>query len=183
MKGRLLQGCDNKHYALQDFFENNNRLKCRECGCLLDPYYRSLRIDFKSNFDFSSTYEGVYIVSKRFKKYIQQEGYKNLIFYPVNEEQIFFYFQVLNSIIKIDVEKSGISYKEKCETCGHPSEIIGGFDIFIEQTLPLADGFYTTNIFWRSHYIFWPEILIGEDTYEKLMSQKFKGINMGNKVY
>lgn len=110
MKGRLLQGRNNKHYALQDFFTNNNRLRCPECGCLLDPYFRSLRIDFKSKFDFSSTYEGVYIVSKRFMTYIQQAGYKNFIFYPVNMESLFFYFQVLNSVININIEKSGISY-------------------------------------------------------------------------
>lgn len=183
MKGRLLQGRNNKHYALQDFFTNNNRLRCPECGCLLDPYFRSLRIDFKSKFDFSSTYEGVYIVSKRFMTYIQQAGYKNFIFYPVNMESLFFYFQVLNSVININIEKSGISYQAKCNTCNNPREITGGLDIFIEQAAPLADGFYTSNIYWRSHYIYWPEILIGEETYKKLKAQSFMGIDMANKVF
>lgn len=182
MKGRIIQGQDNKHYALREFFENN-RLKCPECGCLLDPYYRSLRIDFKSKLDFSSTYEGIFIVSKRFKEYIQIEGYQNVIFYPVNEMNNFFYFQTLNNYIKINVEKSGIIIKEKCTACNYPKEIIGGVNIFLYQETPLSDGFYTTDTYWRTHYIYWPELIIGLETYEKLKAQKFKGLDMVAKVY
>lgn len=183
MKGRIIQGSDNKQYALQEFFGDNNRLRCPECGCLLDPFYRSMRIDFKSKYDFSATYEGVFVVSKRFRDYIQSERYSNVIFYPVNEENSFFYFQVLNNVIKIDAEKSRIEFKEKCMTCHYPKEVIGGFDIFIAQEAPLLDGFYTTDVYWRTHYIYWPEFLIGQETYEKLKAQKFKGLDMVAKVF
>jgi len=183
IKGRIIQGSDNKENVLQEFFDNNSRLRCPECGCLLDPYYRPLRIDFKSKFDFSSTYEGIYIVNKRFKDYIQSEGYDNVIFFPVNEKNDFFYFHVLNNIIIINKEKSGIVYKEKCETCHYPKSITGGFKIFIQQHKPLSDGFYTTDLYWRTNYIFSPLILIGLDTYHKLKEQKFKGLDMVAKVF
>lgn len=81
IKGREVQGSDNKQYALEEFFADGNRLRCPGCGCLLDPYYRSLRIDYKSKFDFSTTYDNVDIVSKRFKDYIQSENYQNVVFF------------------------------------------------------------------------------------------------------
>lgn len=178
MKGRSITASDNKRYALQEFFDNNNRLKCPECGSLLDPYYRSLRIDFKSNFDFSSTYKGVFINSWRFKDYIQSQGYDNVIFFPVNEKNDFFYFHVLNNVVKVDIAKSGIMYKAKCNTCNYPKDIYGGFETFIKQEEPLSDGFYTTDVYWRTHYCYRPRILIGLDTYQKLKEQKFKGLDM-----
>ena len=183
MKGRLIQGNDNKQYALQEFFDDDNRLRCSECGCLLDPYYRSLEIDFKSKFDFSTTYDGVNIVSKRFKDYIQSEGYDNVIFFPVNNNNNFFYFHVLNEIIILDKEKTGIKYDKKCNACNYPEEIIGGIEIFIKQKEPLSDGFYTTDLYWRTHYLYGPKILIGQKTYEKLKVQKFKGLDIAAKVF
>lgn len=183
MKGRAITASENKHYALQEFFDNNNRLKCPKCGCLLDPYYRSLHIDFKSKFDFSATYEGVFIVSRRFKEFIQSSEYKNLIFFPVNERNDFFYFHVKNNVIQIDEKKTGIKYDKKCKTCNYPRNIYGGAEIFIKQTEPLPDGFYTSDLFWRTHYIFRPEILIGLETYEKLKVQKFKGLDMVRKIF
>ena len=182
IKGRIVMGSSNKHHALQEFFDNN-RLKCDECGCLLDPYYRSLRIDFKSKFEFSYTYEGVAIVNQRFKDFIQTEGYNNVIFFPVNEKNEFFYFHVLNNYIEINKEKSGIVYEDLCKTCNYPSEIIGGFEIYLKQVDPLIDRFYTTDVYWRTHYSYRPWVVIGNETHRKLKMQKFKGLDMFAKVY
>jgi len=183
IKGREMQGIDNKQYALSEFFENKNRLRCPECGCLLDPYYRSLRIDFKSKFDFSTTYDNVDIVSKRFKDFIQLEDYRNVVFFPVNENNEFFYFHILNNPVQVNVEKSGIKYKEKCNTCLYPKEIIGGFDIFLNQEEPLLDCFYTSDVYWRTHNMFGYRIFIGIETYNKLHAQKFKGLDLAAKVF
>jgi hypothetical protein len=183
IKGRAITASVNKQYALQEYWEPNNRLKCRECECLLDPYYRSLRIDFRSKFDFSQTYEGVYITSKRFKDYILNSQYDNLIFYPVNEKNEFFYFQVLNSVVKFDKKKSGIKIGKKCTSCGYPM-VYGGAEFFLVQSEPLSDGFYLSDIYWRAGGSgYRPRILIGLDTYENLKAQKFSGLDMVRKVY
>jgi len=183
MKGKAITASVNKKYALMEFFDSDNRLKCPECECLLDPYYRSLRIEFNSHYDFSCTYDGVFITSKRFKEYIQSMSYKNLIFYPVNENNIFFYFQVMNSVVVVDKNKTGIKYDKKCKTCNYPSQIFGGPKIFIDQAEPLADGFHTTDTYWRTGSGYRPKILIGLETYEKLKTQKFKGLDMARNIF
>ena len=182
-KARQLQGSNNKGYALEEFFDNKNRLKCTECGCLLDPYYRTLRIDFKSKFDFSTTYDHVDIVSKRFKEYVQSEGYSNVIFFPVNERNDFFYFHVLNNVVLIDIEKSGIIHDRQCNTCFYPRNIYGGSEIYLSQSEPLSDGFFNTDIYWRTHNVFGPRVFIGLETYEKIKAQKFTGLDMYRKIY
>ena len=183
IKGRVITASMNKQYALQEYFDPNNRLKCPECNGLLDPYFRSLRIDFKSKFDFSQTYEGVYIISLKFKEYILNSKYSNLIFYPVNERNDFFYFIVINSIAVLDRKKSAIKTGKKCKSCCYPM-VYGGAELFLVQNEPLSDGFYVSDIYWRDGGSGnRPRILIGLETYEKLKTQNFSGLDMVRKVY
>jgi hypothetical protein len=184
MKCFRMTGAESKTYALPEFFDKGNRLRCDSCGCLLDPFYRTLKLNFSSKRDVLVTYDGILIVSKRFKDFTVQSGWgEEIIFYPINEDGHFFYFTVPNNIVKIDKIKTGITFRENCVKCGYPSEIFGGEKIFLKDSDVLLEGFYRSDLFWRTHYIFRPAIFVGINTAQMLKEQKFSGLDLYRKIF
>lgn len=186
MKCYRLTGTENKVHALPEFFEKSSRFRCATCGCLLDPYARTNALDYNGKLDVSCTYDGALIVSRRFRDFVLDECNANsfdIVFYPINGNSSHYYFQILNSIVALDKEKSGILCKERCIECGYYSEVIGGEKLFIAHENQIVHGFFRSDVFWRTHYIFRPAVFVGIETAEKLKAQKFKGIDLYRKIF
>lgn len=188
MELATLFGQDNKSYSNILFFEKeNNTIICKSCKSVNSPYYFDKSIDLKkTDLDFSVTYEGKIIVSKRFKNYCIESKFENTVFIPLDSVSGFYYFLILGKTLFIDIKKSGIKRSKTCKECGYYKEIIGSPDkLFVTSYNPkIKNGFYQTDIYWRTHNVFNPQILITLETMAELKNQKFKGLHFakGSKI-
>ncbi|HEY5463766.1 MAG TPA: hypothetical protein VIJ95_10965 [Hanamia sp.] len=147
--------------------------KCSKCGYRTD--YRYTNKDFKlkrKTLDFSSTHDGVTIVSLKFKEFCNRYGYDGLEFVELPKTPNFFQFYIKDNIIKYEA-----SFKEKiCHNCGQYESVIGP-SMRLENVLePLADGFYQSDLWFASGNEKSPVLIISPITKEKLAREGFKNI-------
>jgi hypothetical protein len=172
-----LIGQDNMSHSNPAFFDDKS-MKCDVCECVVAPYIFDRNIKLKKKgLDYSFTYEGGVVVSSRFKKFCQDREIENIIFAPLAQETDFFNLLVLSNPINVDVERSGIKMSSKCVQCGYYSQVFGGIDLYLCQPVPSGIGMYNTDIYWRSHYVFKQNIIVGIDTMTLLKKEKFKGLS------
>ena len=179
--GNSLTGQENSSYAIPGFFDEKSKVRCVECGSLNSPFYFDSELQLKKrNLDYSSSYEGAEIVSDKFRKFCISNNFRNLLFTPINSINGFYFFQVLGQMVEVDTDKSQLTFGEICSACGFNKEIFGGIELFIRNKI--LSGFYTTDIYWRTHFLFRPHFIIDLETTKILKSQKFKGLYF-KKVY
>lgn len=180
--GYWISGYDNDSYMTgccdKLFPEAGNVPKCEKCGYRTD--YRYTNRDFvlkRKTMDFSSTYDGITIVSLKFKEFCNRYGYENLVFGELPKALGFFQFYVEGNILGYDA-----GLKEKfCDTCGQYESVVRPIIESIGMTKPLPDGFYQSNLWFGSGNEKSPLTIISPATKEKLAREKFKNICM-NKI-
>jgi hypothetical protein len=175
--GYEISGYDNDSYMTGScdklFPELMTIPKCDKCSYRTD--YRYTNKDFKlkrKTLDFSSTYDGITIVSLKFKEFCSRYSYKNIDFIPLPKSPNFFQLNIIDNILKYTAR-----LKENfCDKCGQFESIIGAsmeFENFVE---PLADGFYQSDLWFASGNEKSPILIISPITKEKLLIEKFKNI-------
>ena len=95
--GYELFGWDNNSHMTGSceklFTELKDIPRCKVCGYRTDYRYNDPEFILRrKGFDFSSTYDGIEIVSLRFKEFCQQNGYDNLVFIPLLKAPNYFQF-------------------------------------------------------------------------------------------
>jgi len=176
--GYWISGYDNNSYMCGSceklFPELTDIPKCTQCGYRLD--YRYNNKDFRlrrKTLDFSSTYDGVTIVSQRFKDFCVRNGYDNIAFIALSQTPFFYQFYINGNAIKYEA-----GMKEKyCDACGQYESVIGPM-ISDEITEPLKDGFYQSDLWFASGNEKSPIIIISPETKVKLEQEKIKNICM-----
>ncbi|MCO5950074.1 hypothetical protein [Mucilaginibacter flavidus] len=174
--GNDLSGPDNYSYMNQDQHEVN------VCDCL--DYVRNRRLHIspkfklkKTQYDVSYTFDSYLIVSERFKDFCIQNNYENVVFYSLPNNPKKFFMDILNQK-RYDLTIEGIRYIEFNPACGEYNEVVGAHPIYLEDSTPLADGFYRTDIEFGRSYAKGPLYMVGVETREKLKMEKFKGLYM-----
>ena len=147
--------------------------KCDTCGYRKD--YRYTNKDFKlkrKTLDFSSTYDGITIVSLKFKEFCTRYGYKNLVFIDLPKSPSYFQFYIKGNILNYNAR-----LKEKlCDKCGQYESIIGP-SLQLDQIIkPLEDGFYQSDLWFASGNEKSPVMIISQETKQNLEKEKFKNI-------
>lgn len=180
--GYWISGYDNDSYMTgccdRLFPEAGNVPKCEKCGYRTD--YRYTNLDFRlkrKTMDFSSTYDGITIVSLKFKEFCLRYGYDNLRFVELPESPGFFQFYVEGNIIEYDAGES----ERLCDACGLYESIVQPIIKCNGTTEPLSDGFYQSNLWFGSGNEKSPLTIISPATKEKLAREKLKNICM-NKI-
>jgi hypothetical protein len=172
--GYEISGYDNDSYmtgTCDTLFDLPFLPKCDKCGYRTD--YRYTNKDFilkRKTLDFSSTYDGVTIVSLKFKEFCGRYGYSNLIFVGLPKSSDYFQFYINNSVIKYDA-----SLKENlCDSCGQYESVIGPSAQLNSIAEPLPDGFYQSDLWFASRNEKSPIIIISPITLGYLTKDKFK---------
>jgi hypothetical protein len=174
--GYELTGYDNDSYmtgSCDKLFDLPFLPKCDKCGYRTD--YRYTDKDFKikhRTMDVSSTYDGVQIVSLKFKEFCDRYDYKNLIFVDLPKSPSFYQFYIEGNIIPYSAR-----LKEKlCDKCGQYESTIGPTLQLENFSEPLKDGFYQSDLWFGSGNGKSPVIIISPDTKEKLIKEGFNNI-------
>jgi len=176
--GYEISGYDNNSYmtgSWNKFLPEINSIiaKCDKCGYKLD--YKFINPHFKlkkKTLDISSTYDGVTIVSLKFKEFCLRYGYSNLEFIELPSEPNFFFFAIKNKLLTYNY-----SLKEKfCEKCGQYESITGPYLNVDKINEPLPDGFYQSDLWFASGNEKSPVILIAPSTKINFDKENFKNI-------
>ncbi|HZX60003.1 MAG TPA: hypothetical protein VFE54_14810 [Mucilaginibacter sp.] len=147
--------------------------KCDVCGYRTD--YRYTNRDFilrRKTLDFSSTYDGVTIVSLKFKEFCIRYEYNNLVFAPLPKAPNFFQFYILGNVIEYDARLK----ENLCSACGQYESIVGPTIKLENINEPLADGFYQSDLWFASGNEKSPVMIIAPKTLENLKVEKFKNL-------
>lgn len=177
--GYIISGYDNDSWMTGScdklFHEAGNVPKCKKCA--YRTHYRYTNPNFRlkrKTMDFSSTYDGITIVSLKFKEFCLRCGYDNLRFVELSKSPGFFQFYVEGNIIEYDA-----GLKEKfCDACGQYESVVAPIIKGSGITEPLHDGFYQSDLWFGSGNEKSPLTIIAPVTKEKLAIEKFKNICM-----
>ncbi len=146
--------------------------QCKICGYRTDYRYNNpgfiLR---KKGLDFSSTYDGINVVSIKFKEFCDQNRYDNLVFIPLLKAPGYFQFYIKGNIIEYTAHRKEIF----CECCEQFESVIGPGINLEKINEPLIDGFYQSDLWFASGNEKSPITILAPDTFRKLKAEKFKG--------
>lgn len=173
--GYYISGQDNDSYLNDAFYEKNI------CDCIDFVKNRQdfINKDFKikkTKFDFSYTYDGALIASKRFKDFCEDNSLDNIDFYQLNS-QIGFYLVKVNQIVKFDTERRDTRFLELSNSCGEYNEVIGATPIYLKDNIELKNGFYRTDIEFGRGSAKAPLILVDKEGFKLLKKVNFKGLS------
>jgi hypothetical protein len=175
--GYRISGYDNNSYMTgccdRLFPEAGDVPKCETCGYRTDYRYTNNNFVLKrKTIDFSSTYDGVTIVSLKFKEFCKRYGYKNLVFVKLPKSQNFFQFYIDGNVLEFDANK-----KDKfCEVCRQYKSVVVPSMKLENVAEPLPDGFYQSDLWFGSGNEKRPITIISPITKANLDIEKFKNI-------
>jgi hypothetical protein len=121
--------------------------QCPVCSYRTD--YRVTNPKFilkRKNYDFSFTYDGIIIVSIRFKDFCLSQGYKNFVFVPLPKYPRFFQFYVEGNTIEYKAHQK----ENFCEYCLQYESVIGAAMNLEKVDNALADGFYQSDLWFAT---------------------------------
>jgi len=148
--------------------------KCDKCGYRTDYRYNNLNFKLKrKTLDFSSTYDGITIVSLKFKEFSIRNGFDNLEFIELPKSPNFFQFYIKDNVIKYEARLK----ENLCDRCGQFESIIGPSMEVENLQEPLVDGFYQSDLWFASGNEKSPITIISPATKEKFVKEKFTNIH------
>lgn len=179
--GYELTGYDNDSYmtgSCEKLFEIPEIPKCKKCGYRLDYKFTNKSFKLKrKTLDISETYDGITIVSLKFKEFCIRNKYTNLTFIDLPNAPNFYQLYIVGNTLKYEA-----ILKEKfCEECQQYESVVGPSLNKENITKPLNDGFYQSDLWFASGNEKSPTIIISSETLKKLKIEKIKGI-CSNKI-
>jgi hypothetical protein len=174
--GYTLFGYDNDSYMLNDD-ENLESPTCQECGFLLDFNYHNPFFKIKrKQHDLSHPYDMGFIVSLKFKEFIEREGYSGIECKKFELEPNFYQLIVKRKVI-FDHERREVQFKNYCIFCSNYEEAIGADPAFLKNIhSELEDGFYRSDLLFGSKNHKSPVLIVGIETQKKMKREKLKGL-------
>lgn len=172
--GFTVYGPDNGTFM----FEDNDALEtCPVCGFRIDffahnPAYRAK----KRRSDLLATYDGQWIVSRRFREVCEQHALPGVQFLSFRDEPLYSHL-LLTRIIPFDAERREVDFIKYCASCGNYDEVIGANPAYLKRRPPLEDGFYRTDLLFASGNGKHPVILVAESTKQLLLKEGLKGLD------
>jgi len=178
MIGYRLDGHDNGSHA---FYDRPDVRRCAACGELLDKWNESLtrlRVRGRRKFDISATYDGVLVVSHRFRGACEANALTGLEFTSLPRDPD---FSAINSpdVVQFDAERAHTQFINRCSTCGRYKEVIGPDPVSLKPGNTIPDrGFVRTDLEFASGDEKHPLILCGTTTGQILKQSGLKGLEL-----
>lgn len=154
--------------------------RCETCGELLDKWNElltGLKIK-RRKYDIASTYDGVTVVSQRFKDFVEVESLSGLVFQQLPDDPKFYAIQA-EPVVKFDAERRGTMFENRCPVCGRYEEVIGATPVYLKEgeTLPVR-GFARTDLEFASGDEKHPLLLCDLEAGRVLKNAGLKGLDL-----
>jgi hypothetical protein len=159
--GYRLAGDVNGSHA---FYGREDLKRCKRCNGLLAKWEESLVglvLRMRRRCDISTTYDGVLVVSERFRAFCAENVLTGAIFVPLPDDPGFFRLDSKN-IVEFDAERAGTRFINRCDVCGQFESVVGTRPFFLKPGSAIPDmGFARTDLEFASGDEKGPEILCG----------------------
>lgn len=166
--------CDAYYYE-----DAQEALFCPSCGSYVGEshYYPDQLSIKKLEKDFSFTYDGELLLSRRAVRFLQSEADSKLHFHKVNTEPEIYVLETTETV-SFDSDKRKTSFVNPCSLCGNFESIVGATPVFLKNegdvgSLSLA----STDLKFGSSREKSPLHIVGEGLGRKL-EKTFKEIDL-----
>ena len=178
MIGYELLRHDNGAFA---FAERNDLRRCVECGHLLAKWQESLaglKIPRKRKSDISLTYDGLTVMSQKFKDVCKANQLEGTVFAELPDDPGFFAF-ASNIIVSIDAEQGGVRYETKCSACGKFAWVGRPHPVILKKGSNIPDrGFAQSDLEFAHKDEKCPMIFCGMTAAQILRQAGLKGLDL-----
>ncbi len=89
---------------------------CPNCKSPIDPSYANSDIKVPARYEMLATYDGHFLVHRRFRQFCFDRGYRDVEFVPADKKGKYFDFKP-QRILEVDVERSIPEFVDFCQTC------------------------------------------------------------------
>ncbi len=175
MIGFAFYGHDNGTY----FFKNRVDVRrCGECGHLLHKWSETvsgIRLANES-FDVSCSYDGVHVVSQRFKVVYDSCGFSGLEFRLLYDT---FYFVLPTEQVRFDFARRKTRFMKQCDACQFYESVTGATPVFLKRGETISPrAFARTDIEFGSGDEKAPLYLCGVDVGQTLREADLAGLGL-----
>jgi hypothetical protein len=151
-----LSAINNHAYFFEGAPEN---IFCKTCGCCIYPCYLPVELKTTNKADIGATYDRRFIVSLRFKEYIESLKL-DVELSLINEKKQLFLIRP-----KHVISYSAQQQENLCSTCHQYFDCVAPLPIFYQETgKPLEYGMFFTSIGFGSGKEKSPSIILGIET-------------------
>lgn len=199
MREFVIWGQDNDSYAFREYpsLTDNQRIhqeivpdmsgasrpglhRCDLCGKLMakaDEPLSGLVIK-KRKYDVSCTYDGIDIVSQRFKTVYEVEHLSGLVFRQLPQDPAFFAIYA-SKIVEFDAERRETEFENLCARCGQYESVIGVTPAFLKPGSDIGEReFCRTDLEFGSDDDKSPLVICGGEAAEALRQARLKGLDL-----
>lgn len=165
------------------FFEGRTDVKrCPVCKELLAKWDEDLTVEHlvvpihrrKKKYDISCSYDGVQVVSRRFKDLYDRSGMTGLRFTDLGDDA---FATRATVVVPFDAQRRGTRFVKKCETCGRYESVVGAVPpLLLPGTTVPPMSFACTDLEFASGDEKSPVLLCGEGVAKILWAAKLNGI-------
>ncbi|WP_196141203.1 hypothetical protein [Aliikangiella sp. G2MR2-5] len=158
------------------FFDEGEFKRCPECNELLDKWNEDLsntKISKRLKADISCSYDGVTVVSSRFKDVCEANELTGLNFYQLNND---YYWILPDSVIRFDSGRKGLIFEEKCSECNNYESVVGASPVVLLESSIRKGNFAKTDLEFASNDEKHPLIICDEKAYSVLSKSDLKGL-------
>lgn len=199
MEVYAIYGKDNDSYAFRDAPEltENQRVhqaivpdmsgesradlrRCEACGELLDKWNEPLAgfVVKKRKLDIGSTYDGVTVVSVRFKSAYESDGLSGLMFRQLPDDPEFFAIRPERSV-EYDADRRGTRFIKPCAQCGCYESVVGATPVYLKPGAGVEPNeFVRTDLEFGSDDEKSPLLLCGNSAAAALQAADVKGLEL-----
>lgn len=163
-----------------DLYRNrhgSSSLLCSACGRKLDSSWINpgYRVGRRSR-DACTTYDGYFLVSRRFRDAWESSGHEGAIFDRLPSDPEFFALRS-NRRVSFDAVSRGTQFDDYCSSCRSYATVVGATPVrLVGVHQPLAPGLYRTDLEFACGIEQHPLLLVGVETHGILRPARLKGL-------
>jgi hypothetical protein len=168
-----------QHNDLYFFDERTDLHRCAACGHMLSKWEADLTvvpIKKYRRYDVGTSYDGVRVVSKRFKSLYEDSGMTGLLFTPLEHD---LYAIRAQDVVLYDQHCQGTRFEDKCEVCGEYESVVRGTPVCLMPGASVpALGFVRTDLEFATKDEKHPLTICGDEAAKILKAAKLKGLSL-----
>jgi len=168
--------------GLYFFYGRADVKRCPACEELLAKWDEDLTVALnvipihrrKRRYDISSSYDGVSVVSRRFKELYDRTALTGLRFSDLGDDA---FAICATEVVQFDTQRRGTRLEKKCDVCGRYESVVGATPPCLlpgRVVSPLS--FARTDLEFGSADEKSPLLLCGDDVAQILWAAKLKGV-------
>jgi hypothetical protein len=176
LQGYYLVANDNDSYIQEEFYKKEI-CECKDFVFNREKYLNEDIMITKKYLDCSYTYDGYFIVSKRFKLFYEKSNFMGLKFFKINKKYDLYYAKAFKSI-EFDSKRRKTKFLEFNQECEMFNEIVGATPICLKSKKKVTNSFFKTDVLFGRGYSQSPFLIVDIEIGKKLKKEKFKGLQL-----